>query len=133
MAASQRASARKRQLFLLTGLAAMAAILLLPPPAPMQTPHGPLALSVQGKAALAVLAFAVILWATEALPFAITGLLAKQDPASVTVLDAENKRIRLTRDEIDELHESEVSLMPEKILESLTPQQLRDLFSYLEK
>ena len=63
----------------------------------------------------------------------LTGLLAEQDAASVTILDAQNKRTRIQRGEIEELQEAEVSLMPEKILESLTPQQLRDLFSYLEK
>ena len=63
----------------------------------------------------------------------LTGLLAEQDAASVTILDAQNKRTRIQRDDIEELQEAEVSLMPEKILEGLTPQQLRDLFSYIEK
>ncbi|MEO2049509.1 MAG: PVC-type heme-binding CxxCH protein [Pirellulales bacterium] len=63
----------------------------------------------------------------------VTGLLAEQDAASVTVLDAQNNRIKLARDEIEELSESEVSLMPEKILDGLTPQQIQDLFSYIEK
>ena len=63
----------------------------------------------------------------------ITGLLAEQDAASVTLLDARNNRIKLVRDEIEELRESDVSLMPEKLLENLSPQQLRDLFSFLEK
>ena len=63
----------------------------------------------------------------------LTGLLAAQDAASVTILDAQNKRIKIPRDEIEELVEAEVSLMPEKILAGLTPQELRDLFSYLEK
>jgi len=63
----------------------------------------------------------------------VTGLIAEQDAASVTILDAQNQRIKLPRDEIEELQESELSLMPEKILEGLTPQQLRDLFGYLEK
>ncbi|MCC7452103.1 MAG: c-type cytochrome [Anaerolineae bacterium] len=62
----------------------------------------------------------------------ISGLLAEQDAASLTLLDAQNNRIKFVRDEIEELRESEVSLMPEKLLESLSPQQLRDLFSYLE-
>ena len=62
----------------------------------------------------------------------VTGLLAEQDAASVTLLDAQNNRIKFVLDEIEGLRESEVSLMPEKILEGLSPQQLRDLFSYLE-
>ena len=61
-----------------------------------------------------------------------TGLMAHQDAASVTLLDTENKRRRILRDQIEEIQESTVSLMPEKILDPLTAQQRRDLFSYLE-
>lgn len=57
-------------------LAAMVLVLLLPTPDTIQTPTGPLNLTVEGKAALGVLCMAVILWATEAIPFAVTGLLA---------------------------------------------------------
>ncbi|MDC0935941.1 c-type cytochrome [Pirellulales bacterium] len=60
-----------------------------------------------------------------------TGLMAQQDAASVTLLDAENKRTRILREEIERIKESTVSLMPEKILDPLTAQQRRDLFRYL--
>lgn len=63
----------------------------------------------------------------------LTGVIAAQDAASVTLLDAKNQRTRVSRDEIDELEESPVSLMPEKLLEQLTPQELRDLFAYLQQ
>ncbi len=63
----------------------------------------------------------------------LTGVLAEQNAASVTLLDAKNQRTRVRRDEIDQLEESPVSLMPEKLLEQLTPQQLRDLFAYLQQ
>ena len=63
----------------------------------------------------------------------LTGLLAEQDAATVTILDAENTRTKIARSEIEDLVPSEVSLMPEKILDQLSPQQLRDLFSYLEQ
>lgn len=62
----------------------------------------------------------------------ITGMLAEENAASVTILDAQNNRIKVARDEIEDLFPSETSLMPEKLLDQLTPQQLRDLFSYLE-
>jgi putative membrane-bound dehydrogenase-like protein len=62
-----------------------------------------------------------------------TGLLAEQDAASVTVLDAKNQRTKLPRNDIENLRESDVSLMPEKLLEQLTPQELRDLFAYLKQ
>ncbi len=62
-----------------------------------------------------------------------TGLLVEQDAASVTLLDAKNQRTRLSRNDIEEMTESLVSLMPEKILEQLSPQQLRDLFAFLQQ
>ena len=61
----------------------------------------------------------------------LTGLLAEQDAASVTVLDAKNERTRIPREEIDELRESTISLMPDDILQKLTPQERRNLFAYL--
>ena len=63
----------------------------------------------------------------------LTGLLAEQDAASVTVLDEKNQRTKIPRGEIEEIREAEVSLMPEKLLEKLTPQELRDLFAYLQQ
>ncbi|MFN0056284.1 MAG: PVC-type heme-binding CxxCH protein [Planctomycetales bacterium] len=61
-----------------------------------------------------------------------TGLLIEQDGASVTLVDAKNQRTRFPREQIDELTESPASLMPEKLLEQLSPQELRDLFAYLQ-
>jgi putative membrane-bound dehydrogenase-like protein len=63
----------------------------------------------------------------------LSGLLAEQDAASVTILDAKNQRIKVPRNEIESLEESEVSLMPERILDALTPQEIRDLFAYLQE
>jgi putative membrane-bound dehydrogenase-like protein len=63
----------------------------------------------------------------------LTGLIAEQDAAAVTLLTAENKRIKIRREEIDEIVESNASLMPERQLDVLSPQELRDLFSYLQK
>jgi putative membrane-bound dehydrogenase-like protein len=62
-----------------------------------------------------------------------SGLLAEQDAASITILDAKNERVKVSRDEIDTLEETDVSLMPERILDSLTPQQLCDLITYLQE
>ena len=65
---------------LLCALAAVAVLLIiiaLPLPPPVTTAGGTaLALSRPGKASLAVLAMAVTLWITEALPFPVTGLIA---------------------------------------------------------
>ncbi|MEO2045547.1 MAG: c-type cytochrome [Pirellulales bacterium] len=62
----------------------------------------------------------------------LAGLLAEQDAAHITLLDAKNERIQISRDQIETLEPSDTSLMPERILNSLSPQELRDLFAYLE-
>jgi putative membrane-bound dehydrogenase-like protein len=63
----------------------------------------------------------------------IAGMLAEENPAAVTLLDAQNRRIKIPRDEIDDIYPSETSLMPERLLDPLSPQELRDLFRYLEE
>jgi putative heme-binding domain-containing protein len=62
----------------------------------------------------------------------ITGLLAESTAETVTLLDAKNKRTVLNRSDLEELRESTVSLMPEKLLDELTDQQIRDLVAYLQ-
>jgi len=63
----------------------------------------------------------------------LTGLLAEQDASSVTVVDANLQRTRVPRSDISSMDESEISLMPENLLAGLKPQELRDLFAYLQK
>src|SRR5262249_16747904 len=62
----------------------------------------------------------------------ITGLIVEQTPNSITILNAKNERLTVPRDKIESIQESAVSLMPETLLKDLQPQELRDLFSYLE-
>ena len=62
-----------------------------------------------------------------------TGLIAEQDAATLTLLTSDNKRVKLPRNDIEGMLESNVSLMPEKQLETLSPQELRDLFNYLQR
>lgn len=62
----------------------------------------------------------------------VTGLLADESPTSVTILGAKNERTVLVREDIEELKASPVSLMPENQLKQLKPQQVRDLFRYLQ-
>jgi putative membrane-bound dehydrogenase-like protein len=62
----------------------------------------------------------------------LAGLLAEQTPGAVTLLSAKNERTRVPRDRVETIEESPVSLMPENILRELKPQELRDLFSYLQ-
>ena len=52
----------------------MLVVYALPTPTPLEQHGETIVLTVNGKACLAVLAFAVTLWVTEALPFAVTSL-----------------------------------------------------------
>ncbi len=60
---------------LLGAVALMLAIYALPEPAPLERAGNLIPLTTNGKACLAIMAFAVTLWVTETLPFAATGLL----------------------------------------------------------
>lgn len=64
---------------------------------------------------------------------AVTGLLAEQGAASVTLLDGEGRRTVIDRGDIESIDASAVSLMPERILERLSPADVRDLFAYLQQ
>ncbi|MHB8879217.1 MAG: c-type cytochrome, partial [Myxococcaceae bacterium] len=60
------------------------------------------------------------------------GLIAEQDNAAVTLVDAQGKRMAIPRDEIEELRELPNSIMPEDLLKPLDPQAVRDLFRYIQ-
>ena len=68
---------RKNLLYTALAVLAFATIHLLPLPGAVEVGQGDaVELSMAGKASLAVLALAVVLWMTEALPFPVTGLIA---------------------------------------------------------
>ena len=52
----------------------MVVIYVLPAPPELERNGELIALTVEGKACLAILAFAVVLWVTEAMPFPVTAL-----------------------------------------------------------
>lgn len=62
----------------------------------------------------------------------LSGLLAESNADTITLLDANNKRTVLNRSDLEELQESPVSLMPEKLLDVLTDQQIRDMFAFMQ-
>ncbi len=62
----------------------------------------------------------------------MTGLLAESSADTITLLDAKNNRTVINRADLDELQESPVSLMPEKLLDTMNEQQIWDLFIYLQ-
>jgi putative membrane-bound dehydrogenase-like protein len=63
----------------------------------------------------------------------ITGCIAEQDPTSITLVGPKNDRATVRRSEIADMKEMPNSLMPERLLEPLKPQEVRDLFAYLQQ
>jgi putative membrane-bound dehydrogenase-like protein len=62
----------------------------------------------------------------------LTGLIVEQSPKSVTLLDGKNERTVVAKENVEgEITPSSVSLMPEKILDPLDDQEIRDLLGYL--
>ncbi len=62
----------------------------------------------------------------------VTGLLVGQTPAELTFVNAKNERTTVPRGDIDTMHAMSASLMPENVLKPLKPQELRDLFAFLQ-
>jgi putative heme-binding domain-containing protein len=62
----------------------------------------------------------------------IDGLMVESTSSAVTLVDRNNERHVLPRAQIRELKESEVSLMPEGLLEGLSPENVMNLFAYLQ-
>ena len=62
----------------------------------------------------------------------VTGLITAQTGTSVTLTNAKGEATMLKQEDISSLRESAVSLMPEGLLTPLKPQELRDLFAYLQ-
>ena len=63
----------------------------------------------------------------------VTGCIADQNASSITLVGPKNDRTTIRRSEIAEMKEMPNSLMPERLLEPLKPQELRDLFAYLQQ
>ncbi|HKA06497.1 MAG TPA: PVC-type heme-binding CxxCH protein, partial [Gemmataceae bacterium] len=65
----------------------------------------------------------------------LTGLVEGPTDSSVTLVNViENKPVKTTvsKSDVDEMLPSAVSLMPEKLLDTLEYQEIRDLFAYLQ-
>lgn len=63
----------------------------------------------------------------------LSGLIAEQAAGTMTIVSANGERNEIARDRIQSMRESAVSAMPEGLLQPLKPQELRDLFSYLQR
>jgi putative membrane-bound dehydrogenase-like protein len=62
----------------------------------------------------------------------LSGLIAEQTADVITLRGAKGERTRVARSEIEDLKEMEASLMPESLYKEFSPEQLRDLFSFLQ-
>ena len=61
----------------------------------------------------------------------LSGLVIEANAESMTLLDAQNRKIVLAKADIEEIKPTAVSLMPEKLLDTLSDAQVCDLFAYL--
>ncbi len=61
-----------------------------------------------------------------------TGLIAAQTATSITLRREENKTVTILRTNVDELSSTGKSLMPEGFEKKITPQEMTDLFAFLQ-
>ena len=62
----------------------------------------------------------------------LTGIVKSDTAEGLEIEDADAKRIRIAKDDIEERKRSDVSIMPNGLAEGLKPQDFADLISYLE-
>jgi len=62
----------------------------------------------------------------------VTGLPVDRSGGNITLVDSKGEKSTLAESEVDELEESTVSLMPDNLYRQFKPQELRDLFAYLQ-
>jgi putative membrane-bound dehydrogenase-like protein len=62
----------------------------------------------------------------------LTGLLAEQTDQSLTLVDSQQQRTTIARDQIEQIAPATQSVMPAGLLDNLTDDQIRDLFRYLQ-
>lgn len=62
----------------------------------------------------------------------LTGLVESESDEFITMINA-NERVSIPRSEISQRKQSELSVMPDGLLEALDERQIRDLFGYLQR
>jgi putative heme-binding domain-containing protein len=62
----------------------------------------------------------------------INGLVVDENDRQLTLVDSNRQKTVIARDSIEEIKASDVSVMPEGLLDKLTEPQIRDLFRYLQ-
>jgi putative heme-binding domain-containing protein len=62
----------------------------------------------------------------------LTGVVKEKSDTEITLLDAEDKQVRIPRSEIEQMKSSNISVMPTGLADSLDRQEFVDLVTYLE-
>jgi putative heme-binding domain-containing protein len=62
----------------------------------------------------------------------ISGLIGEQTTNQITVIESSTQKTIVPRSDIEEIRDSEKSVMPEDLYRKLSPSDLRDLFCYLQ-
>ena len=62
----------------------------------------------------------------------LNGLILDENDKTLTVIDSQRQKTVVPRSEVDAIKPSEVSVMPEGLMDKLPPDQIRDLFRYLQ-
>lgn len=62
----------------------------------------------------------------------LTGIIKSETADALEIEDADARRIRIPKDDIEDRKRSEVSLMPTGLAEGLSPQDFADVIAYLE-
>jgi putative heme-binding domain-containing protein len=73
------------------------------------------------------LSYAVLLTSGQVL----NGVIQKEFESSITIADSTGKSTDISREDIEEIRPSKVSVMPQDIVKLLSVEQLRDLLTYL--
>ena len=63
----------------------------------------------------------------------VRGIVEHEDAAGVTLVDSAHQKTRIARSDISSMEVAPESIMPENLLDRLDTQEVRDLFSYLQK
>jgi putative heme-binding domain-containing protein len=61
----------------------------------------------------------------------VTGMMAAQDPKTVSLRTADDRQVVLERARLEQLRPVKTSLMPEQLFKEMNDQQIKDLFAYL--
>ncbi len=62
----------------------------------------------------------------------LNGLIVEESDSALTLFDSNKEKTVIAREDIEEMKPSDVSIMPEGVLDPLTDMQVRDLFRYLQ-